>query len=809
MLSDLRYALRQLAKSPGFTAVAVLSLALGIGATTTVLCWIQSILLNPLPGTHDQERMVVLTTMHADQMWDTASLPDVRDYATHRDVFSGIIASQVTPACLTSGDRSTWIYGQIATANFFDVLGVRPLLGRTFLPGEDQKPGGNNVLVLGEAFWRRQFNADRTIVGRTVQLNQHPFTIVGVVPAAFHGTMSGLVCDFWAPVSMHHEVANFGSLENRGDHWLHTQARLAPGVDRAHAQAAVDAIGAQLEAAYPKTNRQIRLRVLTFLQAPYGAQPIFARVLGILLAVSLGVLLIVTANVANLLLARATGRSREIAVRLALGAGRGRLVRQLLTESLVLAVLGGALGTLGAYWAVDLLAAWIPPTPLPVGLEVRIDGATLAGTLAATLATGLLFGLVPALRGSRLDLNTTLKEGGRGSSGAAAHQRIRSLLVVGEIALSLMLLVGAGLCIKSARHAYTINPGFNPDHVLLAGMRIGMNGYNEQTGKIFYRQLQERIAALPGVESVALSSWFPLGFEGGPSLGVDVPGYDRKPDEDTSVPYAIVSPGYFGTLRIPLRAGRDFTDHDDDDALRVAIVNETMAKRFWPGQDPIGHKFHAGWRDVTVVGVAQNGKYRSLNEAPRPFFYTPYRQGVWDLNLGLCVRTAGDPAAFAPTLQRELHRLDPRVQVWANVPLDDYIKAAYVAPVLASRLLVWLGLIALALAAMGVYGVVAYAVSQRTQEFGVRIALGAQARDVVGLVLRYGLGLSAAGIAAGLLGASAIVRLLAGFLNGVSPFDPEIFIAVPLVLVLVALVACYLPARRATHVNPLDTLRAE
>ena len=809
MLSDLRYALRQLAKSPAFTAVAALSLALGIGTTTTVFCWIQSILLNPLPGTRHPEEMVVLTTMHADKMWDTVSLPDIKDYREHKEVFAGIIGSQVTPACLTIGRESTWIYGQVATANFFDVLGVRPLLGRTFLPDEDQKPGGNNVLVLGEACWRRLFNADRAIVGKTVQLNQHPFTIVGVVPAAFHGTMSGLLCDFWAPVSMTKEVANFGSLEVRTDRWLHTQARLQPGVTKAHAQTVVDAVGAQLERAYPRENRQIRLRVLDFLDAPYGAQPIFGKVLGILLVVSFGVLLIVAANVANLLLARATGRSREIAVRLALGARRTRLVRQLLTESLVLAVLGGALGILLAYWSIDLLVAWQPPTPLPVGLDARMNAGTLAFTLAATLATGIVFGLVPALRASKLDLNTTLKESGRGTSGGGAHQRLRSLLVVGEIGLSLMLLVGAGLCIKSANRAYRVYPGFDPDHVLLAGLRIGMNGYNEDTGKIFYRELQERIAAMPGVESVALSSWFPLGFEGGPSFTLDVPGYDRKPGEDTSVSYAIVSPGYFSTLRIPLVAGRDFTDHDDEKAPTAAIINQTLADRFWPGQNPLGHKFHAGWRDLTVVGVAQNGKYRSLNEPPRPFLYMPYRQGVWDLNLGLCVRTAGDPAAFGNSLQREIRSLDARVQVWATLPMTGYIKAAYVAPALASRLLVALGIVALALAAMGVYGVVAYAVSQRTQEFGVRIALGAQPRDVLGLVLRYGLGVCAAGLALGLAGSFAITRLLAGFLYGVSPFDPATFITVPLLLIFVALLACYLPARRATHVNPIDTLRAE
>jgi predicted permease len=809
MLSDFKFAVRQLTKSRGFTAVAVLSLALGIGATATVFCWIQSILLNPLPGVHHQKEMVVLTTSHAEQMWDTCSLPDIRDYAEQKQIFAGIIASQVTPACLTVDEQSTWIYGQIGTANFFDVLKVKALHGRTFLPDEDQKPGGNPVLVLSEAFWRRQFNADPTVVGRTVELNRHMFTIIGVVPRAFRGTMSGLACDFWAPLSMHREVANFGSLTNRDDHWLHTQARLQPGVTISQAQAVVTTVGAQLEQAYPDANKQIRVNVLEFIDAPYGVQPIVSKVFAVLLVVSVGVLLIVAANLAGLLLARATGRHKEIAIRLAMGAGRLRLIRQLLTESLLLAVCGGIGGVLVAYWAVDLLMAWQPPTPLPVQLTASIDGPTLAFTLLGTLTTGILFGLVPALRASKLDLSSTLKDGGRTSGDGSSHHRLRSAFVAGQLALSLMLLIGAGLCIKSAHNARQLKLGFDPQKVLLAGLRIGMNGYTEETGKIFYGQLKERLAALPGVESAALSSWFPLGFEGGPQHTVTVEGYERKPGEDNTFPFSIVSPDYFATLGIPLVDGRDFTDHDDDHSTKVAVINETMAKRFWPGQSPIGRTFKAAWRTLTVVGVAQNGKYRFLNEPPRCFFYVPYRQGVWDLNLGICLRTATNPAGLATAMQREIHRLDPRVEVWATIPMADYIKAAYIAPELGSRLLIWLGGVALALAAMGVYGVVAYVVSQRTREFGVRMALGAKPGDVLRLVINQGMRVAAIGIALGTIGALVVSRLLSSFLLGVSAFDPLTFLGVMLGLALVSLAACWIPARRATRVDPVEALRAE
>ncbi len=809
MFSDLRFALRQLTKAPGFTAVAVLSLGLGIGATTTVFCWIQGVLLNPLPGVVRPEEMIVLTTSHENQMWDTVSLPDLKDYAEQKETFAGIIGSQVTPACLTIDERSIWMYGQIATANFFDVLGVRPILGRTFLTDEDQTQGGSPVLVLSETFWRRHFNADAGIIGRKIELNQHPFTIIGIVPAAFHGTMSGLICDFWAPLSMHREVANFGSLENRGDHWLHTQARLQAGTSIARAQSVVDTVGARLEQTYPNTNKQIRLHVLTFLEAPYGAQPIFSRVFAILLAVSLGVLLIVAANIANLLLARATSRKKELSIRLALGAGRSRLIRQLLTEGLVLALLGGTAGVLVAYWAVDLLSSFAPPTHLPIGLNASINGRTLMFTLIGTLTTGIVFALLPALRASKLDLNSALKDGSRTSGGAATHHRLRALLVVIEIALSVMLLVGAGLCIKSAQRAFHSDLGFDPNHVLIAGLRVGMNGYTEETGKLFYNRLHERIRTMPGVETAALSSWFPLGFEGGPMHTIEVDGYERKPREDSTVAFSIVSPDYFSTMKIPLLNGRDFTAQDDDKVPGVAIINETMAKRYWPGQNPIGRKFKAAWRYLTVVGVAKNGKYRSLNEPPRGFFYVPYRQGVWDLNLGICLRTTGNPALLAATLQQEIHKIDSRVEIWATLPMTDYIKAAFIAPVLASRLLIGLGCVALALAAMGVYGVVAYVVSQRTQEFGVRMALGAQPRNVLQLVLRQGMQLAGLGIAIGLLGAFATTRLLAGFLYGVSPFDPLTFSAVGLILGAISLLACYLPARRATRVNPVDALRAE
>lgn len=807
MLADLKFALRQLVKSPGFTAVAVLSLALGIGANTTVFCWIQATLLRSIPGIERPEQMVVLVTTHGSAVWDTASLPDLRDYAKLDKIFAGIIASQVTPACLTVDGHAEWIYGQIATANFFSVLGVKPVAGRLFQPDEDRKPGGDAVLVLSEGFWRRRFGGDPGIVGKIVDLNRHSFMIVGVAAGDFHGTMGALKMDFWAPISMHREVANFGSLTHRSDRWLHTQARLQSGVNLPQAQVAVDALGASLEQAYPRENQEIRLRVLPVWRAPYGGQSMLLPVMRILMAVSVGVLLIVIANIANLLLARAAYRQKEIAIRQAMGVGRLRLIRQLLTESLLLASLGGIAGVCLASWIVNLVVALVPPTYLPLGYDFKIDGTTLFFTLLVTVTAGLIFGLAPALQAGRRNLVETLKDGGRGTS--MPHLRLRSALVVGEIALALLLLIGAALCIKGFKQARQIDIGFKPDRVLVAGLRIGMNGYNVATGRAFYRQLEERLRAIPWVEEAALATWFPLGFEGGPNLPVDVEGYVRRPNEDTTIPYSIISPGYFATLRIPLVAGRDFNGHDDDKAAGVAIVNETMAKRFWPGQDPIGRKFRFWRGEVTVVGVVRSGKYRSLAESPRSFFYLAYQQGVWDLNLGVALRTRGNPAAFAGALVDTIHSIDPGVEVWASLPMNDFIQAAFVANYMAALLLTLLGLVAVALAAIGIYGVMAYVVTQRTQEIGIRVALGAQMMDVMRLVLGQGLRLAGWGTLFGVLGALAVTHLLASFLYGVSPYDPAIFGAVILALSAVSLLACWLPARRATKVDPMIALRAE
>ncbi len=808
-MSDLRYALRQFAKTPGFSAVVVVSLALGIAANTTVLCWLQTLVRNPLPGVAEPGRLVAIVSNTGG---GNASLPDLRDFATLDRIFAGTLASMSNDASLTVAGHTSWIETQVVSANFFDLLGVKPIAGRTFLPDEDRLPGGNPVLVISERLWRSRFAADPAIVGRTVDLNRHAFTIVGVVPAAFLGSLSPPRCEAWAPASMIAEVRNQSRnfLTRRNNRGWHNLARLQPGVSLAQARAAVATADARFATEYPDTNRDARHRVVPLHRVPWGAQTVMGPALGLLLAVCLGVQLIVTANVANLMLARAAGRTKEIAVRLAAGATRARLIRQLLTESLLYALAGGALGVLLAWQLVDSLILFLPAEiARRAQIEFPFDAWSLGITLLLTLASGLLFGLAPAFKATRPDLVAALKEAGRSAGGGAAHNRLRGALVVAEIALALVLLVGAGLCVKGLARARQADVGFDPERVLLAPMRVGMNGHDHETAKAFYRELRQRVADRPEVEEAALASWFPLGLAGCKGWGVAVEGYERPVGEDETYEYAIISPRYFATLRIPLVGGRDFADSDDATSPLVAIVNEHFARRFWPGQDPFGRRFRVGGQWRTIVGVARAGKYNRVDETPRCFFYLPFLQGVPDLDLGLCVRTRTEPAAFAAPLRETVRRLDPRVELMDTVTLAAYSSMALFPHLMAANLLLFLGAIALFLAAMGVYAVMAYSVSQRTQEFGVRLALGAAPSQLRHLVLRHGLRLAAVGLTAGLLLAAAGTRFVAGFLHGVHPFDPAVFASVSLLLAAIALLACLLPARRATRVDPMVALRAD
>jgi predicted permease len=803
-MSDLKRAARRLFANPGFSAVVVLTLAVGIGANATVWSWIEHLVRHPLPGVARQDELVVLVS---NQGGGGVSQLDLADFAEMREVFSGAVHSLQTVASLETDREPEWVNAQVVSANFFDVVEVRPRLGRTFLPGEDRKPGGDAVLVISERLWRRRFASDPGVVGRVVQLNRHPFTIVGVAEAPFRGTMSAFAFDVWAPSSMIWEVRN-QRLEGRSARGWHDLLRLGPGVSLARAQSAVVSRNAHLAAAYPDTNRAAQHRVVPMSECPYGAQSVMGPVLRLLQAVSLGVLLIVAVNVANLSLAAATARRKEIAIQLSLGAARARLVRLLLAESLLLALLGGALGILLATRLTGAMALFLPSAPPGVVLDFPLDASTLAFTLLLSLATGLVIGLATAVRGTGVPLSESLRAGGR-SSTSGSHLRVRNALVVTEMALSLVLLIGAGLCLQGLRRARGVELGLDADRVLTASLQVGMNGYTRETGLGFYREVRERLAALPGVQEAALASWFPLGLGGCKGSGVLVEGYTPPPGADLTYEFAIVSPRYFATMGVALLAGREFDGTDGMSSDRVAIVNQAFASRFWPGQDPIGRRFRTRGEWRRIVGLTPTAKYNRLDEPAWPFYYLPDQQGVPDLDLGVAVRATGDPAQLVSAVRGAVRGLDPGVDLLRAVPLRAHVEGVFFAQRMASGLLLLLGAVSAGLAALGVYGVMAYAVAQRSQEFGIRVALGATRRDVHWLVLRQSLRLTAVGVAIGLLLSLGLSRLVASFLNGISPFDPLTYGVVPVFLGLVALVASGLPARRATRVDPILALRAE
>ncbi len=810
-MHDLKFALRQLLKSPGFTAVAALTLALGIGANTAAFSWIQSVLLRTLPGVAEMDRLVVLLPRHiSGGLIDTMSYPEARELAEHKELFAGVVASQYGPLSLHAGQEPEWVWGQMVTANFFDVLGVRPLLGRTFLPDEESVPGGHPVVVLSHAFWQRRFQGETNIIGRKITLNRHAFTVVGVAATDFRGTMGGLSFDLWAPLMMHGQLTSDGShqtfFEMRGNRWLHTIARLAPGVSPGQVEAALDTIARQWEQEFPTSNRNLRIAAVPLWKSPWGAPGVLLPLLSVLFAVTLLVLLIVAVNIANLLLARAQSRGREIAVRMALGAGRGRLLRQFLTESLLLALLGVAGGIPCAIGLTEAMRGLFPITFLPVVLDPQLDLQGLSFMLAAAVGMGLLFGLAPAWQATRPDPNGALKDG-RGQS--PGRQRLRGLLVASEMALAVLLLIGAGLCAQSFRHARTMNRGFDPNGVLLANIRLGGQGYGSEDGQRFYRQLLERLQSMPGVERASLGSYVPLGPEGGGSSRISVDGYLPQPTESMSFNFNTISPGYWETLRLPLIAGRDFQATDVAGAPGVVIVNETLANRFWPGQNPLGRRITVfGRREVTIVGVARNAKYRRLNEPAMGHFYIPLAQ-FYSPNMNVHVRTAGDPMSLAGALRREISQIDPTVQPAIVVPMNEVTDFSLLTHRVAAMVLVILGATALLLAMMGVYGVMAFAVSQRTREIGIRMALGAAKDDVLKLILMNGLRLTLGGLAVGLLAALATMPLLSSLLVGIGALDPWTFAAAGTLLVAVAMVAGWLPARRATRVDPMEALRYE
>jgi predicted permease len=804
---DLRYGARMLRRSPGFAILAVLCLTLGIGATTAVLSWIEGILLRPFPLVAHQDRMMAITgTTRELPGRDDVSWPDFQDLRRNCKLFDTFIVDKITGTTLSIGDRAERATGSMVSANYFDALGVRPILGRGFQPEEETGRESHPVVVISYRMWQDRFRGDPAIVGKTQMLNGMRHTIIGVAPEGFYGTFVGWEMKFWVPLSMQERFSATYMLEDRAGRWIEGFAVRKPGVTLAQAQAEISAVAAQLEAAYPETNRGRGIRLWPLWQTPFNNAGALLPTLSIALAVVVFVLLIACANVGNLLLVRSFARRHELTVRLAVGAGRGRLVRQLITEGFMLAVLASAGGLVAARWCQNLLPLLLPPRGgLTMMLPGQIDWRVLALSVGVSIVSTLLLSLAPALESRRLDLAGAMKaESGGVVGGGRAGSFLRSGLVVVQVSLSFVLLVGAGLLLESAHSVRGISPGFSTD-VLMTYIDLAAAGYTPTRIKSFEDELVDRLQSIGGVEAAAFERMVPFGYGSYSTGSLAVEGYETPPGQPLTVEYNQVGPNYFAALGIPIVSGREFTRADNETAPRVAIVNELMAAQYWRGLDPVGRRFQVKGQWLSVVGVAKMSKYRSLAEVPPPFFYVPIRQSI--PGMALHVRSRTGAQAMARVLAREVHAIDANIAPAEVIPMREQVDRTTAVQRMAVAMLAVFGGMALLLAAIGLYGVMSYSVSRSTRELGLRMALGAGRPDVLRLVMRHGLVLTAVGIALGSGASLALTRLIGNLLYRVSPRDPAAFAAALAVMALAAAAACFVPAWRALRTDPVEALR--
>jgi putative ABC transport system permease protein len=807
ILEDLRYATGILRRTPALTAVAVLTLALGIAATTTVFGWIDGMVLHPFRGATDDGQLAVLESVRASGIEDPhVSYADCRDFQDSLRSISGLVLNQKAPASIGDGENAYSAWFELVSGNYFEVLGVKPILGRTFAREEYGDRAKAFTAVISYRLWQNYFHGDPSTLGRTVHINRQPVTIVGVAPPEFQGDFPGVALDVWVPVPLagdgDRNARRFGAI-----------VRLKRGVSVSQASAEAATVAARLAAAFPKTNEGVGARIVPIWKAQQAASRILASPMAILGAACGLVLLIACANVANLLLARSASRQREFGIRLALGAGPGRLRRQLFSESLLLSTLATLAGLPLALWFQNLPAYLAPPTGIPVYLNVYPSARVFLFAALVCLISAQISGLPPAFQSLRRSIVDALKQGGRSDTQSGHSRRISGLLVVAEVGLALAALVTLGLFLRSLYGLQNTAAGFDHRNVTVSRLFLTTNNYTPSEEQQFSRRLRERLLESPGVTGAAYSDSIPLGFGLGKWNDITVEGYAARRGENLGVHHASVSPGYFDVLRMPLLAGRDFKAEDNPNAPRVMIVNESFARRFFDGRDPVGHRVRIeGGNPVTIVGMVKDSKYQSLSEAPQPYFYTSFDQvyfGSGEDGVAFYARTDRDASGFVPVLRREVSAIDPNSAGLTAMALSDYISAAWFGPRLASLFLGVLGVIAMLLAGVGLYGVMAYSVSQRTREIGIRMALGADPKGVLRMVMRRGLLLALSGIAAGLAIALAAAPLIAPLLYHVSPADPVSIAGAALFLIVVAALASLIPALRATRVDPILALREE
>ncbi|MFZ0638067.1 MAG: ABC transporter permease, partial [Candidatus Acidiferrales bacterium] len=810
LLQDIRYALRMLRRSPAFSVLAILCLTLGIGANAAVFSWIEGLLLRPFPAVVHQERMVALAGTSRSDTGDTdISWPDFVDLQRNCKLFDSFIADKIMGAALSIGGRADRARGSIVSANYFDALGIHPLLGRGFEPGEDTGYNAHPITVISYQMWQDTFKSDSEIIGKTQRFNNVQFTIVGVAPKGFYGTFVGWAIQFWVPASMEQVFEGGPYAQNdRSARWIEGFAKLKPGVTRQQAQEEVSSIAGRLAAAYPEVDRGRSVNLLPLWLTPFNKANEMRSTLEIMLAVVIFVLVIACANVGNLLLVRFFARRREMIVRLALGAARGRLVRQLLTEGLILSAFGAIGGLLVARWCRHVLVLFFPRTGTVPYLPGEIDSRVLTLSIAVCVFSTLLFGLIPATQASKIDLATALKSETGGLVSGQGRSRLRSGLVLVQVALSFVLLVGAALLLQSLHKMRNTSPGFSTHDVLVTNVDLFGSGYDAQRAENFQKQLIARLQSVPGIQSAAFAGFVPLGLIPPASGSIAVDGYVPPPNEQPVVDYTQVSPGYLATAGITVVSGREFTLADNSAAAPVAIVNEPMVAQFWHGSNPIGQRLQVAGRWMRVVGVAKVSKYEYISEAPKPFFFVPLLQNP-SSRASLNVRTAMPPQVAVPLLAREISALDPALAHYAVITMQEQLDRSTSSQKAAVGLLAVLGGLALLLATVGLYGVVSYAVSQSRRELGLRMALGADSANLLWHVMSRGLALTAGGVVLGAAASFALARFAGDLLYQVGPHDPLAFGAALAIMMSASMAACFFPAWRASQSDPMVALRYE
>jgi len=815
--NDLCYAWRMLIKSPGFSIVAVLALGLAIGANTSIFSLFNGVMWRPLPVNDPQQLVVVATKQRGLDFPIPLSYPDFQDYRQLKAVFSDMIGYVPDPVNLQAGGRPTRAWAELVTGNYFSVLGLEAARGRTFAADEGWVPGKDALIVLSYKYWQTRFGGNPDIVGRSVQVNKHPFTIIGVAPERYHGAYYFLEPDFYIPVTTMSllDPKSADDLHKRGATYLRVLARLQPGMTPTQALAAAQPTDRRLAQEFPESHKDMSLLVIPELNArpEPGLGAFMSKAVWVFMSLAGLVLLIACANVANLILARANGRRKELAMRFALGASRGRMIRQLLTESVLLALCGGIAGLVFARWAAMALMSIRIPTDLPLHLfDLRVDWRVFAFSFLVALITGIVAGLMPALQAHRTDLADTLKVGGRSGGGSTGHHRFRNALVVAQVAVSLLLLACAGFFIRSFQNSANVDMGFRVDHTLMMSVDLGLQGYSEERGQQFYKQISDRVKSLPGVRDASFAAYIPMGYENDTvNVYPDGQPVDNKSSAETSFNNQ-VQPDYFRAVGVHVIKGREFTEADSATAPKVAIVNETFANKIWPGQDPTGKIFRTE-RDgpaIQVVGLTRTGKYTFLYETPQLFVYFPVAQR-YVAAATLMVYSQDDPLRLVGPVRDQIQQLDGSLPVFDVNTMEAHVE--YGKPLLPARLGAMLvgafGMLGLVLATVGVYGVVSYSVSQRTHEIGIRSALGAQRRNVLGMVLKQGMTMALIGTAIGIVLAFLLFRGLHSVLYGVASTDLVTLAAVSSLLLAIAFVASYIPALRATQVDPVVALREQ